>query len=284
LDKPNDFGSTKAVGRVRWLYQAQKAGHAGTLDPLATGILPIALGDATKTAPYLVDAEKAYAFTVSFGEETTTGDVEGEVSATSDHRPTESDIRAALPAFIGTITQTPPRFSAIKIDGQRAYDLARAGKEVDIPSREVRVDDLRLIAFDGESAELEVDCGKGTYVRSIARDLARALGTVGHVTGLRRTRVGPFTLDTAVTLETLEDDALRATALQSIHLSLQGLDSLSINADALHALGFGRAFPVDHPDTDEAVALYHDRAVAIGRVEGAHFHPRRVFSLPDTPE
>jgi len=277
LDKPYDFGSTKAVGRVRWLYQAQKAGHAGTLDPLASGILPIALGDATKTVPYLVDAEKAYQFAVKFGQETTTGDIEGEVSATSDHRPSEADIRDTLPTFIGTVTQTPPRFSAVKIDGRRAYDLARAGEAVEIPSRDVRIDDLRLTGFDGEAAHLEVDCGKGTYVRSIARDLARALGTVGHVTKLRRTRVGPFTLDDAVTLDALENEAARTAALRPIHLALNALPKINVDLEALMALSYGRAFPTSQPDAPEAAAMHQDRAVAIGRIEAGQFHPRRVF-------
>ena len=205
LDKPYGLGSTQAVGKVRWLFKAQKAGHAGTLDPLATGILPIALGEATKTVSFLMDADKTYRFTLEWGRSTASFDAEGATTATSDVRPDRAAVEAALPAFIGEISQVPPAFSAIKIDGERAYDLARAGAEVVIEARIVTVHDARVIAQpDADHIEIEVDCGKGTYIRAIARDLAARLGACGHVSALRRTRVGPFTETTAVTLEYLE--------------------------------------------------------------------------------
>src|SRR5690606_29931149 len=173
--------STQAVGKVRWLFGARKAGHAGTLDPLATGILPIALGEATKTVPVVQDGGKVYRFTIRWGTATSTDDAEGTVVATSDRRPGEADIRAALPAFTGTILQRPPAFSAIKVDGERAYDLARAGETVVLQPRPVTIDALRLVAHAGDTSELEMACEKGTYVRALARDLAEALGTHGHV-------------------------------------------------------------------------------------------------------
>ena len=193
LDKPYDFGSTQAVGRVRWLFNAQKAGHAGTLDPLATGVLPIALGEATKTVPFMMDADKAYRFTIEWGRSTATLDREGETVATSDVRPTREQVEAALPAFVGEIEQVPPAYSAIKVDGERAYDLARAGETVELASRKVVVHDARVSAVpDADHIEIEIECGKGTYVRSIVRDLAAALGAEAHVSTLRRNRVRPF--------------------------------------------------------------------------------------------
>ena len=186
--------STQAVGRVRRLFQAQKAGHAGTLDPLASGVLPIALGEATKTVPYVMDGEKAYEFVVRWGQATTTDDREGEVIESSDYRPERAEIEAVLHRFVGEISQRPPAFSAIKVDGQRSYDLARQGDLKELPARTIRIDALRLReVIDPDHARFEVACGKGTYVRSLARDLALALGTKGYVQLLRRTRVGSFT-------------------------------------------------------------------------------------------
>jgi len=276
LDKPYDLGSTPAVGRTRWLFTAQKAGHAGTLDPLATGILPIALGEATKTIPYLVDADKAYRFTLAFGHETTTADVEGEPTEHSDHIPSGPDIRAALPDFIGEIDQVPPRFSAIKIDGQRAYDLARAGIEVDMPTRRVRIDDLRLIDTDANTATLEVDCGKGTYVRSIARDLARALKARAHVTALRRTRVGSFTLETSTTLDALEADP--SSHLLPMHLSIPHLPRADVT-DAQDAdLAFGRALFIDAPDADPFAVFHQGTLRALGTLTDNTFQPRKLLT------
>ncbi len=208
LDKPIGMTSTQAVGAVRRLFEAQKAGHAGTLDPLATGILPIALGEATKTVPFAVDGEKAYRFTVRFGAETDTDDAEGKVVRTSDVLPSFADIQSVLANFIGEISQVPPAFSAIKVDGNRAYDLARAGEVVVLEPRWIVVDELRLIDMpDSATAVLEADCGKGTYVRALARDMGRMLGSAAHVIALRRTRVGGFDEQTAVQLGNLQEMA-----------------------------------------------------------------------------
>ncbi len=205
IDKPLGMTSTQVVGKCRWLTRARKVGHGGTLDPLATGILPVAFGEATKTIAFIMDARKTYEFTITFGEARDTGDAEGKIITTSDHRPSEQDILAALPGFIGRIRQVPPIYSAVKIDGRRAYDLARAGEEVVIKSREVDVFSLDLLSCDEGQASLKLVCGKGTYVRSLARDLAENLGTVGYVSALRRTRVGPFDLKASISLEKLED-------------------------------------------------------------------------------
>jgi tRNA pseudouridine55 synthase len=202
LDKPYDYGSTEAVSRLRWFADAQKAGHAGTLDPLATGILPIAFGEATKTVPFVQDGLKTYRFTARFGVQTSTDDREGEVVAQSDVRPSDDEIEAVLPRFEGEIEQVPPAFSAILVNGERAYDLAREGEKVELKSREVIVESFRLVERpDADNAVFEAVVGKGTYVRALVRDLAETLGTVAHVADLRRTRVGPFGEEQAVTME-----------------------------------------------------------------------------------
>ena len=203
LDKGVGMTSTHAVAAVKRALNAKKAGHAGTLDPLASGILPIALGEATKTVPYVMDGRKAYVFTVAWGAETNTDDAEGEVVASSEIVPTREAIEALLPRFTGAIEQTPPRFSAIKIGGERAYDLAREGETVELKARPVEVHRLAVVSHEGTRSVLEAECGKGTYVRSLARDLGRALGCLGHVAALRRTRVGPFTEAEAVTVAAL---------------------------------------------------------------------------------
>jgi tRNA pseudouridine55 synthase len=210
LDKPYGMTSTQAVGKVRWLFSAEKAGHAGTLDPLATGLLPIALGEATKTVPLVQGGGKRYRFTLKWGEATATEDVEGEVIATSDVRPSEAEVRAMLPRFVGTIQQRPPAFSAIKVHGERAYDLARAGEIVALAARPVTISELTLLAHGPDQSEFEMACEKGTYVRALARDLAEALGTRGHVVALRRTAVAGFFDEDAVLLETLEARRRRA--------------------------------------------------------------------------
>ena len=205
LDKPVGMGSTEAVSKVKWLFQAEKAGHAGTLDPLASGMLPIALGEATKTVPYVQDGAKVYRFTVAWGEERSTDDLEGPVTKSSDLRPGEAEIRALLPKYTGVIMQTPPQFSAIKIAGERAYDLAREGATVDIPEREVEIGRFDLVEMtpDGNTV-FEIECGKGTYVRSLARDMGRDLGCFGHISELRRIEVDPFTAEDFVTIAELE--------------------------------------------------------------------------------
>ncbi|CAH0338954.1 tRNA pseudouridine(55) synthase TruB [Rhizobium sp. CECT 9324] len=292
LDKPVDFGSTEAVGKIKWLFNAQKAGHAGTLDPLASGMLPIALGDATKTVPYVMDGRKIYEFTVTWGEERSTDDLEGEATQTSDKRPSEDDIRALLPNYTGVINQIPPQFSAIKIAGERAYDLAREGETVEIPSREVEVFRLTLLNVEADKAHFEVECGKGTYVRSIARDLGRDLGCYGHISSLRRSFVAPFAEETMVplaelvALEAIEDRDARLEALDAFIVdtseALSALPQIRITEDQAHRLRMGnpiivrgRDAPVAEP---EAVALSGSKLIAIGEIAGGEFHPRRVFN------
>lgn len=292
LDKPVDYGSTEAVGKIKWLFNAQKAGHAGTLDPLASGMLPIALGDATKTVPYVMDGRKIYEFTVTWGEERSTDDLEGEVTQSSDKRPAKSDIEALLPNYTGTISQIPPQFSAIKIAGERAYDLARDGETVEIPSREVEVHRLTLLNCEGDKAHFEVECGKGTYVRSLARDFGRDLGCYGHISSLRRTFVAPFAeemmvpLAELVALESIEDRDERLAALDAFlgdtAEALSALPQLRITDDQAHRLRMGnpiilrgRDAPVAEP---EAVALAGGKLIAIGEIAGGEFHPRRVFA------
>lgn len=292
LDKPVDFGSTEAVSKIKWLFDAQKAGHAGTLDPLASGMLPIALGDATKTVPYVMDGRKIYEFTVTWGEERTTDDLEGEATQTSQQRPSEEQIRALLPAYTGVISQIPPQFSAIKIAGERAYDLAREGETVDIPSREVEIFRLTLVGCpDGNSARFEVECGKGTYVRSLARDFGRDLGCYGHISSLRRSFVAPFAEETMVplaeltALEAIEDKQERLAALDAFLIdtgeALSGLPHIAITDDQAHRLRMGnpillrgRNAPVAEAD---AFATCFGKLVAIGEIGEGEFRPRRVF-------
>ena len=286
LDKPYGLGSTSAVGKVRWLYTAQKAGHAGTLDPLATGILPIALGEATKTVPFMVDAKKGYQFTLTFGENTDTWDIEGEVTETSDLRPAKEDILSALPKFVGDIEQIPPRYSAIKVDGKRSYDLARSGEVVELKSRQVTVDSFELLEYDGEAATFEVACGKGTYVRSLARDLAAALGTCGHVTMLRRTRVGPFHLEQSFTLDALEKlchrDAV-SDALRPVETALDDIPVLALTEQEAIELKHGRAIVLT-PSLIAAnpawiLAMLDDKAVALCNAIEGQLRPKKVFNL-----
>ncbi|OWV81179.1 tRNA pseudouridine synthase B [Rhizobium sp. R634] len=293
LDKPVDFGSTEAVSKIKWLYKAQKAGHAGTLDPLASGMLPIALGDATKTVPYVMDGRKIYEFTVSWGEERATDDLEGEVTQSSDKRPSEQQIRDILPSYIGTISQVPPQFSAIKIAGERAYDLAREGEAVEIPSREVEIFRLTLLACpDANTAHFEVECGKGTYVRALARDFGRELGCYGHVSGLRRTFVAPFAegamvpLADLVALEAIEDMDERLAALDALLIdtceALSALPHLVINDDQAHRLKMGNPILVRGRDApiaeSEAYATARGRLIAIGEIGQGEFRPKRVFA------
>ncbi|MBN9279310.1 MAG: tRNA pseudouridine(55) synthase TruB [Hyphomicrobium sp.] len=290
LDKPVGMTSTQAVGKVRWLFQAQKAGHAGTLDPLATGILPIALGEATKTVPYAVDGQKAYRFTVRWGAETDTDDAEGQIVERSDLRPPRASIEALLPSFLGEILQTPPAFSAIKIDGQRAYDLARQGETVKLEARPVQIDRLELVEMpDHETSVFEAECGRGTYVRAIARDIGRTLGCLGHVTALRRTRVGPFEEAQAVTIEELEaaaghDDggAEIKTLLRPVESALAEL--LEVNVSQSDAARLARGQPVllrgrDAPVmSGEAFALSKGTLIALCEIERGELRPLRVFN------
>jgi tRNA pseudouridine55 synthase len=292
LDKPLDFGSTEAVSKIKWLFKAQKAGHAGTLDPLASGMLPIALGDATKTVPYVMDGRKIYEFTVAWGEERSTDDLEGEAVRSSAARPEEEAIRALLPKYTGVIAQVPPQFSAIKIGGERAYDLARDGETVEIPAREVEVFRLSLIGSAPNLAHFEIECGKGTYVRSLARDMGRDLGCFGHIASLRRTFVAPFgeedmvPLADLVALEKIEDEAERLAALDAYLIdtgeALSDLPHIAVSDDQAHRLKMcnpiilrGRDAPLPAP---EAYATVQGKLVAIGEIAEGEFRPKRVFA------
>jgi tRNA pseudouridine55 synthase len=291
------MGSTEAVSKVKWLFKAEKAGHAGTLDPLASGMLPIALGEATKTVPYVMDGAKIYRFTVAWGEERSTDDLEGEVTKHSDKRPAEAEVRALLPRYTGIIMQVPPKFSAVKIGGERAYDLARGGEEVDLPPREIEIGRLDLVACpDAGHAVFEIECGKGTYVRSLARDMGRDLGCYGHVSELRRVEVDPFTAEDMVTIAELDaavapadeepDAAPSVAALDAMLVdtvaALDCLPQVKIGDDAASRLRLGnpiilrgRDAPVEAP---EACVTAHGRLVAIGAIEAGMFKPKRVFS------
>lgn len=284
LDKPLSLGSTQAVGRVRWLFEAQKAGHAGTLDPLATGILPIALGEATKTVPFLVDAAKAYEFDITFGLSTETLDAEGAVTGQSAVRPSRDQIDAVLPRFVGAVSQIPPKYSAIKIDGKRAYDLARAGVDVEMKTRTVQIAAVRLTGLSGDVASFEVDCGKGTYVRSLARDICEAVGAEGHVSRLRRTRVGPFDLSRSLTLDALEqmcDGAGAEEGLLPLSTALDDIPVLAVTDPQHTALRQGRTIEAVSPyhDTQWVLAQSNGIPVALCQPRGLELIPKRVFNI-----
>jgi len=293
IDKPEGMTSTQVVGKVRRLTNAAKVGHGGTLDPMATGLLPIALGEATKTVAYAMDGAKSYRFTVKWGAETDSADAEGEVTETTEARPTEEAIRAALPQFIGEIEQTPPIFSAVKIDGKRAYDLARKGEKVEVKSRRVRIDRLELIeVIDEDHAVFEVDCGKGTYVRSLGRDLARALGSLGHLSQLRRTKVASFTLELAISLDklgVLTDSAPAETWLKPVATVLDDIPALALTSEEARAMRQGQAVSLLQaanrlPEMDEIqgatlVAFSKGTPVALARIEKGKIQPIRVLNL-----
>lgn len=309
FDKPYGMGSTEAVSKIKWLFKADKAGHAGTLDPLASGMLPIALGEATKTVPYVMDGAKVYRFTVTWGEERSTDDLEGVATKISDERPTEEQIRAIMPKYTGVIMQAPPQFSAVKIAGERAYDLAREGEVIDIPEREVEIGRLDLIEIaDADKTVFEIECGKGTYVRSLARDMGRDLNCYGHISDLRRVEVEPFTPDELVTLGDLEAAAAEAAprgeadeegrildprsekeryaALDALLIdtgaALDCLPHVAVSDDAATKIRLGNPVIVrgrDAPaEADEACVTARGRLVAIGAIEAGMFKPKRVFA------
>jgi tRNA pseudouridine55 synthase len=287
LDKPVGLSSTQAVGAVkRALREAgepkTKVGHGGTLDPLASGVLPIALGEATKLAGRMLDATKAYDFTIRFGEETDSLDLEGKVIATSDIRPTQVDVEAILPSFTGPIEQVPPAFSALKVDGQRAYDLARAGKEVELKSRSVTIYSLQLSDFDGNAVTLSATVSKGTYIRSLARDISHALGTVGHVIMLRRTKAGPFALEQAISLDFLQD-AAKARQLTRTVLPLDaGLDDipgLPVTPEQAQLLRHGQQLFGIPATPGLLLARDGDVPVALVESDGAAIKVVRGFNL-----
>ena len=292
LDKPIGMTSTHAVSVVKRLFAAKRAGHAGTLDPLASGCLPIALGEATKTVPFVVDSHKIYIFTVRWGEERDTDDAEGRVAATSDIRPDPAAIRALLPRYTGTIAQIPPRFSAVKIGGERAYDLARDGEAVEIAPRPVTIYRLELMETpDRDHAVFAAECGKGTYVRALARDLGRALGALGHVSALRRSRVGPFGESDMISLERLESLCHRAAAgeghladaILPIETALDDIPALAVSPADAARLYRGQAVLLRGRDAavfSGMVQVASDgRLVAIAEVDRGEIVPRRVFNL-----
>ena len=294
LDKPVELGSTEAVSRIRRLFNAQKAGHAGTLDPLASGVLPIALGEATKTVPFLMDAQKVYRFTVRWGISTASVDREGEVTARSDVRPSVEAVRAALPAFSGEIQQVPPIFSAIRVDGQRAYDLAREGVEVELKARPVTIHEIAVSdAPDADHVEITARTGKGVYVRSLARDLAVMLGAEGHVSALRRERVGPFVAENAVTLEMLEDLAYRGAALEGllpVATALDDIPDLAVTGSDAFSLRQGRPIVLLPRQVEtlkdrlksgsRTVSAFEDGTlVALCQMRAGRLEPDRVFNL-----
>jgi tRNA pseudouridine55 synthase len=292
LDKPVGMTSTHAVSVVKRLFSAKRAGHAGTLDPLASGLLPIALGEATKTVPYVMDGRKTYSFTVRWGEERDTDDAEGRIAQSSDARPTADAIRALLPGFTGTIAQVPPRYSAIKIDGERAYDLAREGTVIEMEPRPVDIHRLELMEMpDPDHAVLTAECGKGTYVRALARDLGRLLGCFGHVSALRRTIVGPFGETDMIPLERLDSLCHRAAVgegnlaalLLPVETALDDIPALAVSrADAARlqrgqaVLLRGRDAPVIHGPVSVRVS---GQLVALADVDRGEIVPKRVFNL-----
>jgi len=292
LDKPIGMTSTHAVAVIKRLFSAKRAGHAGTLDPLASGCLPIALGEATKTVPFVVDSRKTYLFTVRWGEERDTDDAEGRVVATSETRPDAAAIRAELPRFTGTIQQVPPRFSAVKIDGERAYDLARDGETVELAPRSVTIYRLELIETpDPDHAMFAAECGKGTYVRSLARDLGRVLGVFGHVSALRRSRVGPFGEMDMISLEPLESLCHRAAAgeghladvLLPIETALDDIPALAVSPADAARLARGQAVLLRGRDATIFRGMVQvassGQLVAIAEVDRGEIIPRRVFNL-----
>ena len=285
VDKPAGITSTAVVNKVKWAFQAQKAGHAGTLDPAATGVLAVALGEATKTVPQVTDALKAYRFMVRFGAATTTDDAEGAVIETTETRPTDAGIEAALPAFRGQIEQVPPQFSAVKVEGARAYDLARDGEALDLAARPLWVESLTLIDRpDADHALLEMVCGKGGYVRSIARDLGRALGCLGHVLWLRREWSGPFDAADGVSLEEI-DRLARTEAIDSLlkplEIGLADLPQVIATPEGAARLRNGNPGLVIASGIEwgtEVWASHQGRAIAIGRYQAGELHPSRVFN------
>ncbi|HKS83910.1 MAG TPA: tRNA pseudouridine(55) synthase TruB [Pseudolabrys sp.] len=292
LDKPVGMTSTHAVSVVKRLFTARRAGHAGTLDPLASGALPIALGEATKTVPFVMDGRKLYRFTVRWGEERDTDDAEGRVVATSVQRPSADAIRACLPAYTGIVQQVPPRFSAIKIEGERAYDLARDGEQVELAARPVEIGRLELVNTpDPDHAVLEAECGKGTYVRSLARDIGRALGCFGHVSALRRAAVGPFSEETMILLEDLEalchraasGEASLADALLPVETALDDIPALAVSRADAARLQRGQAVLLRGRDAPNFRGTIYVTAsgqlLALAELDRGEIVPKRVFNL-----
>lgn len=283
INKPKGMTSTKVVSMARRALKIKKIGHAGTLDPLAEGVLPLAFGEATKTIPYAMDASKEYEFTIKFGEATSTEDAEGDVIETSDVMPKKEQIEAVLPLFVGEISQVPPAFSALKVDGKRAYDLARKGQEVVLKPRQIKIHDLTLLGVEGNEATFRVGCGKGTYVRSLARDIAKQLESCGHVTMLKRTRVGKFLLKSTISLEKLEKICHSAPpfdGIRPIGFVLDDILVLPIDLNQVAEIRYGRKIKANDASLKEGeLALYHqEQLIAIACHQNGEIRPLRVFN------
>lgn len=286
IHKPAGVTSAHVVNRVKYITQAKKIGHAGTLDPFATGVLPLALGEATKTMPFMLGSDKAYRFTARFGTETDTDDIEGSVVNSTEHIPSKEEILAALPAFTGEISQTPPQYSAVKVDGQRAYALARKGEKVDIKSKEVTIRELSLLSQPAANeAEFFMRCSKGTYVRALVRDLARKLGSFAHTITLERTQAGIFSENDTILLEKLEELVHTARpfgALMPVEKVLDDIPAFPIESETEALLRYGRSVPltgnVDFKEGSSLWASLDGKAVALGTVKDGNFKPVRVFN------
>lgn len=295
LDKPKGMKSTEAVSQIKWLFNAQKAGHAGTLDPLASGLLPIALGEATKTVPYVMEGTKTYHFHVAWGEERSTDDLEGEITRTSTKRPTQTDILALLPKYTGVILQTPPQFSAIKVAGNRAYDLAREGKIVEIPPRQVEINTLNFVGTSSKGHSIfEITCGKGTYVRSLARDMGYDLGCYGYIADLRRIAVAPFDENDLITWDELKETNEQCSysqqdfsALDELLIEtgtvLNCLSHYTLNETQAQKIRMGNSVLLYNQNTpmdeNEVCVTYKGQLLAIGAIDKSQFKPKRIFTI-----
>ncbi|HEU5047955.1 MAG TPA: tRNA pseudouridine(55) synthase TruB [Rickettsiales bacterium] len=280
LDKPYGISSAKAVSDVKRLLKCAKIGHGGTLDPLASGILPLAIGEATKAFDYVASATKQYRFTTTFGEERTTGDAEGEATATCDYIPMRATLEAVLPAFTGTIMQTPPVYSALNVGGKRAYELARQGQEVQLEARPIEIHQLELVSFADRTATFGVTCGKGTYIRSLAQDIARKCNSLGYVSMLRRTSVGKFTENMAISLDNLREVVHNAAPLEawlSIELALDDIPAINLDANETVALRHGKQLRMDKPD-GTYMGLHQGKIVALAEVKNATLRSKRIFN------
>lgn len=290
VDKPCGMGSTEVVGKTRWLMHANKNGHTGTLDPFASGVLPIAFGEATKLVPFVTDGKKEYEFIVKWGEQTVTDDTDSEVVARCEKIPTHAEILAAIPHFVGKITQIPPAYSAIKIKGQPAYKLARKGQEVTIPPREIEIYNLELLEEYADSAKFRVECSKGTYVRTLGKNLAQFLGTLGHLIMLRRTKCGIFNTKHTILLENLEKMEYvekRRKLLLPIETSLRGIAEIAVSEEDAKKLSMGQSLSPKNYDAEpsECVAAYfHDCLIALVRIDERKISPIRVFNLDEKKE
>ncbi|MDB2415169.1 tRNA pseudouridine(55) synthase TruB [Rickettsiales bacterium] len=284
LDKPAGISSAHAVGRIKRLLNVKKVGHAGTLDPLASGVLPLAIGEATKTAQYAMSSTKSYKFTVKWGQRTSTDDLEGEVIATSDKMPSLCQIKEEIPNYIGQIMQTPPIYSAIKVKGQRAYKLARQGEEISLNPRPVDIYKFELLNSDEESATFYIECGKGTYIRSIARDFAQSLGTQGHVTMLRRTKVGKFCEENTILLENIEKTMYKPESpgfILPVEAVLDDIPVLTFTPEEAMRISNGMSVMVNQnfDSKKTVIARTEEKLIALCETSGGNIKPVRVFNL-----